>query len=372
MSRITAVAFAAAILMSLAGPAAAIPAQPGVSYTPWGNDLTQPATFAAFQDVVARMQDNGVQWVALNVFEFQDTLTSTAIGPRLDLWSTPLHSVERAVQEFHARGINVLLKPNVDVADGSWRGNIAGSDAWFNDPDGYKAFVSRWAAWGEAQGVAGLAIGCEFSAAQDKAARWLETIALARGAFSGWLTYAANWDAYRTVSWWSALDYIGIDAYFPLTALADPTLAQLIDAWNYWLDDPAAGIQPWLLSLPPADRKQVLFTEIGYRSIDGANIAPWAWSPYGPDNLDLQEQADCYAAAFSATIDRSWLDGYYWWNWETYPQPGDELWNDYTPQNKPAEFVLRHYYTPEPASALLLAAGLAALARRRRDHPRAG
>ncbi len=342
--------------------ALAVPLQQGVSYTPWGNDLASPATYAAFQSAVSRMQAAGVQWVAINVFEFQDALASTAIGPRLDLWSTPAASVDLAVQEFHNRGMQVLLKPNVDVADGSWRGDITGSDAWFNDPNGYKAFVGRWATWAETRGVEGLAIGCEFTATQAETARWRETTALARTSFSGWLTYAANWDAYQAVPWWDDLDYIGIDAYFPLTADADPTLAQLTAAWA----GHANAIEAWLLSLPPEAPDDVLFTEIGYRSIDGANIEPWAWSPYGPNGLDLQEQADCYAAAFGATVDRAWLDGYYWWNWETFPQPGSDLWNDFTPQNKPAEFVLRAFYTPEPATMLLLAAGLAALARRRR------
>lgn len=344
----------------------AAPVQLGVSYTPWGDDLTDPATYAAFQGVVSRMQADGVTWVALNVFEFQDTLAATTIGPRLDLWSTPLPSVERAVQEFHARGMKVLLKPNVDVADGSWRGDIAGSNAWFDNPNGYKAFLSRWATWAEAQGVEGLCIGCEFEDAQWNETKWRETIALANGAFSGWLTYAANWTSYTPVGWWDALDYIGIDAYFPLTGVPDPTLAQLTAAWN----GRVASIGAWLLSLPPEDRKQVLFTEIGYRSLNGANMAPWQWSPYGPaDANGLQEQADCYAAAFAATRDTTWLSGYYWWNWETYPHPTPSepyLLNDYTPQNKPAELVLAAYYTPEPATSLLLAFGLAALARRRR------
>jgi hypothetical protein len=58
------------------------------------------------------------------------------------------------------------------------------------------------------------------------------------------------------------------------------------------------------------------------------------------------------------------MEGYYWWIWDTNPNAGG-YYNDYTPQNKPAEMVLRSFYTPEPTSLVLLAAGLAALARRR-------
>ena len=38
------------------------------------------------------------------------------------------------------------------------------------------------------------------------------------------LTYAANWgEEERAIRWWDALDYIGIDAYYPLTKESHPS-----------------------------------------------------------------------------------------------------------------------------------------------------
>jgi len=311
------------------------------------------------------MVADGVNWVALNVFWFQDDLTSTAIAPRYDLWSTPEASVERAVEEIHSRGMSVLLKPMLDVASGQWRGEIPPSDPWFT---AYQGFIGEWAQKATDLGVEALCVGTELKATVGEDAKWRDVIQEARSKFSGPLTYGANWDNFAAVTWWDALDSIGIDAYFPLTGVEDPSIAELMAAWDLRAD----GIEGWLTGLPPAAQKPVLFTEIGYRSLNGANMAPWAWEPYGTANVDLQEQAECYFAALRETWNRDWMDGYFWWIWETNPMagidPGTGLpMNDYTPQNKPAEGVFAYYYRiPEPTGLVLLGGALAALARRRR------
>jgi hypothetical protein len=41
-----------------------------------------------------------------------------------------------------------------------------------------------------------------------------------RKIYTGKLTYAANWDDFDKVPFWKELDYIGIDAYFPLSDAA--------------------------------------------------------------------------------------------------------------------------------------------------------
>ena len=108
-----------------------------------------------------------------------------------------------------------------------------------------------------------------------------------------------------------------------------------------------------------------MFTEVGYRSTNGANTQPWAWgSNYG---LNLQEQANCYEALLSTMWNRSWWQGAFWWNWETDPNAGGLNDQGYTPQGKPTLDVLKRYYAPvpEPSGGLILLPILALLLRRR-------
>jgi hypothetical protein len=46
------------------------------------------------------------------------------------------------------------------------------------------------------------------------------------------LTYAANWDKYDQVSFWDELDFIGIQAYFPLTDQTNPSAEEIKKGWN--------------------------------------------------------------------------------------------------------------------------------------------
>ncbi|MEW6006616.1 MAG: hypothetical protein AB1595_00425, partial [bacterium] len=81
----------------------------------------------------------------------------------------------------------------------------------------------------------------------------------------------------------------------------------------------------------------VLFTEIGFASIDGASIKPWALEDKA--RVDCDEQALCYEATFQATKERDWVYGMYWWHWEEKDDP-----SGFTPFKKVAEKVIADWY----------------------------
>ena len=107
-------------------------------------------------------------------------------------------------------------------------------------------------------------------------AHWRDLIAATREVYSGKLTYAANFDHYEQVAFWSELDFIGINSYFSLRPhLDDPPgpdelLEQFTAAWRTIF----TGIESFRQSRGLAG-VPLLFTEIGYTFRRYSTVEPW-------------------------------------------------------------------------------------------------
>jgi PKD repeat protein len=313
----------------------------GAAYVSWSStDYQTPDSGASLTDLAS----TGANWASLLVTWYMPNKFATSIDA--DVTRTPSDvALIQAINDMHARGLRVMLKPHVDVNDGNWRGTIAPSDtdAWFVS---YNTFVTHYAALAQSQGVDLFCIGCELKtmSGSANAARWQTVIQNIRSAYTGPLTYAANayqvGDEYLTVSFWPLLDLAGVDVYSPLTNHNDPTLPQLLAAWHHDLlgEDMVVTLRNWQAAL----NQPVLFTEIGYQSAQGTNTSP----PYVGLNgavPDQQEQANCYEAAFETWTQESWLKGMFWWGWSVpVPSSTDA---DYTARTKLAQGIMKNWYT---------------------------
>ncbi len=303
----------------------------GMSYTPWSeNVLFSPASDQSIADMAAL----GVDTVALNFWAFQDDENSSSINLDFSRFSASYPSLEHAIEQIHSEGMQVLLKPNVDLRNGNWRGFINPSDSWFT---GYTEFINGVADFAAENDVEVLSIGTEYRNTESWSQAWRNVAKSVRERFSGDIAYAANWDSYDNVDWWDALDYIGIDAYFPLTNSNNATVDELQTSWKTHAD----AIEDWLNA--DGYSQPVVFTEVGYRSLDGATRRPWEFN--GGGDVDLEEQASAYEALLATMTQRAWWDGAFWWNWETDPSAGGDQSLGFTPQNKPAAEIVRRYYT---------------------------
>jgi len=139
------------------------------------------------------------------------------------------------------------------------------------------------------------------------------------------------------------LDFIGINAYFPLRPTSSggkpsPMLLQLRDAW----EGHAAHISSWKgrIGLPA---KRVIFTEAGFKSIANSVQRPYAWRSTSAVPVDLKLQRDAYDALMSTMSRYAWWKGVYWWTWE-HRQLAFDGDRGYSPQHKPAEGVVRFFY----------------------------
>jgi len=90
-------------------------------------------------------------------------------------------------------------------------------------------------------------------------------------------------------------------------------------------------------------QKPIIFPEIGCCSADGAAIRPWEHFPRSEVNINLQ--ADYYRVLLETFWDKEWFYGLYWWSWGTNVRMGGKWNRSFTPQNKPAEDVVREWYS---------------------------
>jgi len=137
------------------------------------------------------------------------------------------------------------------------------------------------------------------------------------------------------VQFWDELDYIGIDAYFPLTQSSTPSVAELEEAWMVH----KVAIEELSLDF----NKPVLFTEFGYKSSAGCCKNPWEEDRDGA--VDMRCQRNGYEALFATFWKEEWFAGGFLWKWFPDDENSGGVGNNrFTPQNKLAEQVIQEYY----------------------------
>jgi hypothetical protein len=300
----------------------------GIVYTSWSRTELGSRVSDRTLEYLDKL---GVRHIGIMIVWVQDSIEEDVISP--DEKDTPEDkALAHAINKAHSLGMKVMLKPHVDVKTGEWRGDIIASDAWFAS---YKDFLMHYARLAAEYNVELFCIGTELvntTLLPSCQSQWEGIIKETREIFPGALTYCANWDEYETVGFWDKLDFIGIDAYFPLTAKKNPTKQELIAAWQ----GNAGEIDSWLKQKQL--NKPVIFTEIGYCSADGTNIQPWSVfsNNISEGFVDQQEQADSLEAMLVACSAYNWFKGFYWWNY--FPQ---ERWSPlgYIIRGKRAEEV---------------------------------
>ena len=314
-----------------------MPIQKGITYAAWSaGAYSHPDADLA----LGHLRATGAEWIGLVVTGYQNNVGATAISINTDVTPTDADLIH-AITQAHALGLKVMLKPHVDFSNDTdhWRGEIGTKftselqwSAWF---DSYRAFIVHYAELAQAYGVDQFAVGTELIGTTQRADDWRAIIAAVRTHYNGPVTYAANHDGEEMqITWWDAVDYIGVDAYYPLTDKNDPTPGELKAAWEPYV--------AMLASLASTWNKPILVTEIGYTSQDGTNRYPARQQTESA--LDLQEQADAYQAAFESLYTQPWFAGIFWWVWTTDPFAGGPCDAGHTPREKPAENVLRTWY----------------------------
>lgn len=149
------------------------------------------------------------------------------------------------------------------------------------------------------------------------------------GNYSGKLIYAASWRGspqgatspeFENITWWDAVDIIGVDAYFPLSQNnADLSVSQLQNAWQGQtpcggkdLNTCPGNIIGRLSAVSAKYGHALLFTAAGYGSTPGANSGPPIPSGANLANQDQQEQLTDMQALLETFSGQPWWAGVFW------------------------------------------------------------
>ncbi len=252
-------------------------------------------------------------------------------------WGETEKGIREMIRLARGQGASLFLKPQIWMRHGTYTGSFDARDKWEVFEAYYEEYLVTFARLAELEQVEYFCIGTEMDLfVKERPHFWTKLIKQVRTEYSGKLTYAANWDNYQEVPFWDQLDYVGIDAYFPLSDQVDPTVSELIALW-----------QPWksaIKQLADSVNKPVLFCEFGYRSRNYTTKEPWDSERKGEVNLDAQKVA--YQALFQSFWQEPWFSGGYLWKWfPNHEQAGGVNNNRFTPQNKPATEVIRKWYS---------------------------
>ena len=234
--------------------------------------------------------------------------------------------------------LKVLLKPHVWVMGDGWPGeyDLETEAEWREWEITYANYIMTYAHIADSMGVDMLAIGTEFRIpAVEREAYWRGLIRRVKQVYKGKLTYAANWDNYHKVTFWDQLDYIGVDAYFPINNADTPSVEELEKGWE--------PLYKELKAFSKKYQKPMLFTEYGYQSVNGAAGEHWNIDK-SHQSINMKTQANAYQALFNTFWKEDWFAGGFFWKWHLTENRGGPSNGDFTPQGKTAAQVIAQHY----------------------------
>lgn len=193
------------------------------------------------------------------------------------------------------------------------------------------------------------------------------------GNYSGKLIYVASWRGspqgattpeFENITWWDAVDMIGVDAYFPLSQNnADLSVNQLQSAWQGQtpcgggdLNTCPGNIVQRLSAVYGKYGHPIVFAGAGYGSTPGANSGPPIPPGANTDNRDDEEQLADMQALIETFSGLSWWAGVFWnGDMPIAPRSAQPGWSsssnwagDNLATSKLAGQWLATYYKPHP------------------------
>lgn len=301
--------------------------------------VSPPENFPANYLLDVRKVNAG--WVAISPFALSKAgQPSVTFNNRFQWWGETTKGAATIIDYAQKANLKILLKPQIWMMH-SWVGffELESEQDWQKWERDYEAYILAFAKIAAAKNVAAFCVGTEYKIAAVKRENyWRDLICKVREIYDGPLTYASNWDNYQNIPFWDELNFIGVDAYFPLENAATPNLEVLLKNWH--------PLKKQLETFAQKHKKQIVFTEYGYMSCDYTAWQNWENEANRSGvGLNLEAQSIAFEALYKTLWKEDWFGGGFIWKWyHNYEKSGGGNDKDYTPQNKPAEKIISKWY----------------------------
>lgn len=248
-------------------------------------------------------------------------------------------SVIHSAKTAKKLGMTVVLKPQIWLGRGHWTGDIdmQNEEDWQLFFQHYSRWIIHYAMLAEIYNWEALCIGTEMvQTTLKREDDWRQLIQRIRGIYSGQLTYAANWgDEFEKTGLWEDLDFIGLNCYYPLSSKDKPGDRELRKGFENTLSKVEKVVRRY--------RKPLVFTEIGFASVEAPWIKPH--EDWGEVKSDFNGQRRCYQIILEGIAGKPWCAGILLWKFPSHLEERRRNDTDFSPYGKPAEQIVRQWFS---------------------------
>lgn len=306
----------------------------GLPYRCVGMQIQRVDWMDKYKQSVDEIAATGADTVKFVVDSRQENGTSSRIWLDMRLTPTP-EALADLIRYTKGKGLRVILMPILLLdkpKDDEWRGKL-NPENWKQWWESYREMINHFAWIAQGNGVDVLVVGSELVSTESKTEEWKKTIAMVRGTFKGKLTYSANWDHYSGIQFWDDLDLIGMNSYWKLGDDKNVSVEEIKKNWQRYKNE--------VLGFVAKKKKPLMFLEAGWCSMSNAASEPWDYTTNDAVDNDLQKRL--YEGFFETWYGEPLLGGFSIWAWTPGDGTDEENEKGYTPENKPAEKVLREW-----------------------------
>lgn len=282
-----------------------------------------------FTENIYRMKSDGINSLYLTPSYFQKTETSDSIFRTSETLADSL--LIKAIGIAVNAGMHVSLKPHINCLNNAPRYQIKPSnyEKWLKS---YKKCILFYFTLSVTSNLHSFVAGTELDNVSENSG-FLTFLDSLRSVSTIPILYSCSYNQIFKTKLWKHVDLLGVNTYYNLDNNIPPSEMMIRETWNFWLNK--LHEESTLHNVP------IVLTETGFMSRSTAAINPGDFS--GKPLCDQNVQKICYEALLSQACLFKSIKGIYFWQWEL-GEKGKSDSCDYTPRNKPAEYVVKNYW----------------------------